>query len=242
MSEIKAKWLSTRPIAHRGLWDENTQENSLSAYQKAVDNGYPIEIDLYSSLDGVLYSFHDKDLERMTSEKGLIYEKSSSELNSLMLKGTSEHIPTFTSVLELVNGKIPLLIEIKNQPDKLIVERVLEALKDYAGEYAIQSFNPLYINKVRKLAPEITRGLLYTSDENEFKEQSKLEKFILKKMALNFLIKPHFLSCRKEEFPLSKRKAKGKIIIAWTVTCEEHFKKIKPLADNIIFEGFVPKV
>ena len=73
-------WLLTKPIAHRGLWGEDIIENSLSAYKNAVDNGYPIEIDLYSSSDGVLFSFHDQNLERMTGEKGNIYDKTSSEL------------------------------------------------------------------------------------------------------------------------------------------------------------------
>ena len=240
MHKISLDWLKNIPIAHRGLWNENIVENSMKAYENAMNNGYPIEIDIYSSLDGVLYSFHDNTLDRMTEKTGNIFEKTSSELNTITLKGTQESIPTLEEVLAKIDGKIPILIEIKNQPDKKIVERVLEALKGYKGEYAIQSFNPLYIRKVKKLAPSVVRGLLYTSDKNELKSQRPLTRLILRKMLLNFIIKPHFLSCQIEEFPIKKRKSKGKILLAWTIRNEEEFKKIKPYADNIIFEGFIP--
>lgn len=153
-------WLLTRPIAHRGLWNEKINENSISAYQNAIDNGYPIEIDLYESTDKVLYSFHDKDLKRMTGVSGLIYEKSSSEIDKLRLNNSDDRIPKFSEVLALCENKVPLLIELKNQPSKTFVKNVLDTLKDYTGEYAIQSFNPLYINAVRRYNKRIIRGIL----------------------------------------------------------------------------------
>ena len=78
----KDNFLLTRPIAHRGLWGKGFTENSLSAYRNAAEKGYPIEIDLYLSTDGVLFSFHDKTLNRMTGESGYIYEKTAAELKS----------------------------------------------------------------------------------------------------------------------------------------------------------------
>jgi len=231
-------WLLTRPIAHRGLWGENIIENSLTAYQNAVDNNFPIEIDLYASLDGVLYSFHDKTLVRMTGEKGFIYEKTSNEINSLKLSNSNEHIPSFKEVLNLVNGKVPLLIEIKNQPRKDIVSLILSELTNYNGEFAIQSFNPLYINKVKRLAPNIMRGILATNVKEELKDEKPLTKFIVKNMALNFLCKPHFISFDYRGLPLRKRKTKNKQVICWTVTDKPTIEKIKPYAKNIIFEKF----
>ena len=170
-------WLKTTPIAHRGLWGGDIIENSVTAYQNAIDFGYAIELDLYTSTDGVLYSFHDATLKRMTGADGYIWDFDSAYIDTLRLLNTDEHIPTFKEVLQVVEGRVPLLIEIKNQPDKMIVERILHQLEGYNGEYAIQSFNPLYINKVRQIAPDVIRGILGTSDA---KGEKPHVRFILK--------------------------------------------------------------
>ncbi len=232
--------LFTKPIAHRGMWLDLI-ENSMPAYQKAVDLGYPIEIDLYSSTDGVLYCFHDKKLDRMTGKSGFIFEQTSEFLNALTLKDTDLKIPKLTDVLKLCENKIPLLIEIKNQPDKKIVERVLKCLKDYKGEYAIQSFNPLYINKVKKLAPNVLRGILSTSDYEDLKDENPLIRKIIKNMSLNFLVKPHFISVKHTAFPLKKGKIKNKAILSWTITDQTTYDRIKPFVNNVIFENFIPR-
>lgn len=231
-------WLKNTPIAHRGLWGGEIIENSLTAYQNAVDNGYAVEIDLYASKDGVLYSFHDALLKRMTGADGYIWDYDSDYINSLKLNGSNEKIPTFRDVLHLINGKVPLLIEIKNNPDKLIVERVLDELDEYQGEFAIQSFNPLYINKVRKIAPYIIRGILGTSKADG---EKWLTKFVLKHLSLNFLAKPDFVSMRWKDLPLPKRKTKNKAVLAWTVKSQQDYDNLKDKCHNIIFENFIPK-
>ena len=185
MRIYKDSWLTTRPIAHRGLWGGNIIENSLTAYQNAVNNGYPIEIDLYRSKDGVLMSFHDATLNRMTGADGFIYDKTFFELKNLRLLGSSETIPTFDQVLSLVDGKVPLLIELKDQPDKTYIDKVVARLKNYKGEFAVQSFNPLYIKRVKKLAPEFIRGILGTNEKPI--NTTPFTRFIIRKMPLNFL-------------------------------------------------------
>ncbi len=232
-------WLNTMPIAHRGLWNENLIENSLPAYQNAVDNNFAIEIDLYLSSDGVLFSFHDKSLERMTGEEGNIFDKTASEIKALRLSNSEYSIPTFDEVLGLVDGKVPLLIEIKNQPDKTVVDKIVERLKSYNGEFAIQSFNPLYIKRVKKLAPSIIRGILGTNEKEP--TESAFNNFIIKKMPLNFLIKPDFVSYNYKGLPLKKRKVKNKTVLAWTVTSEKIANNVRHFTDNIIFENFIPK-
>ena len=107
-------WLFNTPIAHRGLWGEEIIENSIPAYQAAIDNGYPIEIDLYLTLDKVLVCFHDQTLDRMTGTEGLLRDKTLAELKELSLLNSEYKIPTFDQVLNLVDGKVPLLIEIKD--------------------------------------------------------------------------------------------------------------------------------
>jgi glycerophosphoryl diester phosphodiesterase len=241
MRLVKDSWLFTRPIAHRGLWGDEIVENSLSAYQNAVDKGYPIEIDLYTSIDGVLFSFHDKSLTRMTGADGNIFEKDAHFIKSLSLLNTAEKIPTFDEVLSLVDGKVPLLIELKDQPDKNYVDKVVERLKKYNGEFAIQSFNPMFINKVKKLAPSFIRGILGTDDKDAC--ESAFKRFIIRKMPLNCLAKPDFISYRQNGLPLKKRKVKNKCVLAWTIIDQlEADNAIKNGADNIIFEDFIPKV
>lgn len=229
-------WLKNVPIAHRGLWGADIIENTLSAYQNAIDFGYAIEVDVFSSTDGVLFSFHDDNLTRLTGVDAKIYEKDSAFIKSLSLCNR-EKIPTFSDLLFTVNGKVPLLIEIKNQPDKKIVERVLDELYEYQGEYAIQSFNPFYINKVKKIAPHVIRGVLGT---NLKESKSAIKNFIIKKMPFNKFIKPDFISYNHTGLPLNSKKTKDKALLAWTITSQSQLDKIKNLCDNVIFEKFIP--
>ena len=124
-------FLFNKPIAHRGLWNENIVENSLLAYQNAVEHGYPIEIDLYSTTDNEIVCFHDDTLSRMTGKDGFIYDKTLSELKELSLKNSGQKIPTLKEVLNLVSGKVPLLIEFKDQPNKNYISIAVKILKEY---------------------------------------------------------------------------------------------------------------
>ena len=233
----KNYWLLNRPVAHRGLWGGEIIENSLTAYRNAVEKGYPIEIDLYVTKDGHLVSFHDSTLKRMTGADGYIYEKTLAELKQLQLLGTDERIPTFDEVLEIAENKVPLLIEIKDQPDKTVVEKTVERLKSYKGEFALQSFNPLYINKVKKLAPSFIRGILATPDAGK---KSAIVNYIVKKMSLNFLIKPDFISYDYKGIPKYAKKTKKMPAISWTITSKEIETTVRPFIDNIIFEHYIP--
>lgn len=234
-------WLLNLPIAHRGLWGDDIRENSIAAYKKAAEQGFPIEIDLYLSKDGVLYSFHDASTERMTGAKGFIYEKTSAEINELKLLGSTDAIPTFDQVLEIAEGKVPLLIEIKNQPDKRVTDLIVERLKNYKGEFAIQSFNPVYLMRVKKLAPKFLRGILVTLDDKDLTGVNPFTKIILKSMFLNKFAKPDFISARYDFLPLPNKKVKNLPVIAWTVTDKKTATELKPRCDNYIFEHFIPE-
>lgn len=229
-------WLLRKPVAHRGLWGDGVMENSLTAYRLAAEKGFPIEIDLYFTKDKHIVSFHDDTVTRMTGKDGFVWDYDLKDLKKLRLGGTDEQIPTFDEVLSVCEGKSPLLIEIKNQPIKGLPEAVLERLKTYRGEYAIQSFNPLYINVVRKLAPDVTRGIL--SGINGLEGMPWYKRLIVRKMLLNFLIKPDFISYEKVGYPLKKSKTKGKALLAWTVTSPAEAKDLFKKVNNIIYEGF----
>ena len=174
----------------------------------------------------------------MTSADGFIYEKTAKELKSLFLSNSDSKIPTLDEVLSLVNGKVPLLIEFKDQPDKSFVDKAVDRLKNYNGEFAVQSFNPLIINKIKKLAPEFIRGILAT--KSHLGKGSGFKQYVVKNMLLNFLIKPDFISYSYEDLPLTKRLKKNLPVITWTVKNQETADRIKPYAKNIIFENFIP--
>ncbi len=229
-------WLLNLPLAHRGLWGGEIIENSLPAYQNAIEKGFAIEIDLYSTKDGEIVCFHDDTLLRMTKKDGVVYEKTISELKELTLLNSKHKIPTLKEVLSLIDGKVPLLIEFKDQPDSGYISRAVEILKNYKGEFAIQSFNPLYLLKIKKLAPEFLRGILGTSTPP--KDKNFLVKKIIKNLSLNFLIKPDFISYNFEGLPIKSKKKLP--ILAWTITDKAQAETALKFADNIIFENFVP--
>lgn len=108
-------FLTQKPIAHRGLHDEKSCENSLSAFEKAIALGFPIELDVQASLEGIPVVFHDGSLDRLTSLSGPIYHQTVETLATTLLKETSESIPTLETVLKVVDGRVPLLIEIKSE-------------------------------------------------------------------------------------------------------------------------------
>ncbi len=230
--------LFSTPIAHRGLWNENVPENSLTAYKNAAEKHIPIEIDLYFTKDKRLVSFHDNTLDRMVGKEGKIWEYTLEELKSFRLKNSDETIPTFDEVLEVCENKCPILIEIKDQPIEGLVEAVCERLKSYKGEFAVQSFNPFYINKVKKIAPEFIRGILAMNTKNSYSDRNFFERIILKNMLLNFLIKPDFISFHHEGYPLKKSKTKNKVKLCWTITNKEDYLRVKPYVDNVIYEKF----
>ncbi len=233
----KNSWLAKQPIAHRGLWSESIPENSLPAYKKAAEKNYPVEIDVYLTKDNVIVSFHDDTLSRMTGQDGHVWDYTYDELQAFRLNGSEHTIPRLSEILALCENRSPLLIEIKDQPNgKFLVEKLVSALKKYEGEFAVQSFNPLYIAKIRKLAPEFIRGVLATTEVGMLK--SAIKRHIVKNMSLNFLAKPDFVSYNYKGYPLPDRKVKNKVCLAWTVTSYEIWDKIKPYVDNIIFEGF----
>lgn len=241
--EIFESWLVNRYIAHRGLHDSEHPENSLSAFQNAIDNGYAIELDVREIGDGTVVVFHDDTLKRMTGMDGYVRNiPSKDNLKKYKLNGSKESIPTLKQVLKLINGQVPLLIEIKNtgKVGKL-EEALLAELKKYNGEYAIQSFNPYVVGWFATNAPDVWRGQLSCKFKGE--NMNFLKKCILSKMKLNKKVKPHFISYKFDEIPrVCSTKYKDLPLITWVITSQQEYMSVVKKCDNIIFEGFVPKI
>ena len=179
--------------AHRGLHDKSIPENSLFAFEAAASKGFGMELDIQLSKDKEVMVFHDYNLKRMTGLDKKLNELTVAELKELSLKETNEKIPTLKEVLELVDGRVPILVELKGEDFNLeVCEKAAEILKDYKGPYCLESFNPFLIGKMGKLLPNSFRGILYTN----YLRGPKLNfvKVLGAAMALNFIAKPNFIS------------------------------------------------
>jgi len=234
------EWIYSRAIAHRGLHNGIIPENSLAAFSKAIEADCPIELDLQLLSDGNLAVFHDRDLQRMTGVVGKIAEQTASSIKNLRLLDTRETIPLLEDVLELVGGKIPILIEIKNEHKVgKLEENLWKKLQNYSGSYAIQSFNPYSLGWFREKDPKIIRGQLATGF-HQMKEGPWDKKFILSHLLLNWVSQPHFIAYDLRSLPNLPTAIAKKVftvpIVAWTVRTEAEKQHALRYADNIIFE------
>ncbi|MBQ4097356.1 MAG: glycerophosphodiester phosphodiesterase [Clostridia bacterium] len=232
------------PYAHRGLHGNGVPENSLAAFGKAVDAGHGIELDLQLSSDGEVMVFHDYTLVRMTGEGGLLSEKTAEELSTLRLAGTDEHIPTLREVLALVDGHVPLLIELKGESmNTALPPKADEILREYKGAYCIESFNPLLVSWYRKNRPDIMRGQLYTNFCSE-RKCTPLN-VLLTALSFNFIARPDFVAFDHNHagtLPLRLVRALCKPYrFTWTVRTEDGFEVARKYSANPIFEGELPQ-
>lgn len=226
------------PYAHRGLHGKGVPENSLAAFSAACEAGYGIELDVQLSSDGEVMVFHDESLSRMTGVDASLYDFSLGKLKTLRLAESEQAIPTLREVLALVDGRVPLLVEIKS--DHAVMEvcrKTAEILDEYKGPYMVESFHPLAVNWFRKNKEEVVRGQL--SSRLFVKGKRTLSMFLVQNLLLNFLARPDFVAY--------DYKAKGAIsfvlcrffyrpyTVAWTVKDGEGLARSAAF-DGIIFE------
>ena len=231
-------------FAHRGFHGEGAEENSLTAFENAIKKGYGIEIDVRFSKDGELMVFHDETLKRVCGIDKRVVDMTADELRMIKLGNTEDTIPTFKELLEFIDGRAPLLIEIKqDQGEGNVALATCQALKDYKGEYLLQSFNPLAIKTARKELPSAVRGIL---SDNYMRDPSRrgILYRLLKNLMLNFLCRPDFISFNHEEIGNSftarlVKKLYKPTFFAWTVRSAEAEKSAYEKGfDVIIFENY----
>lgn len=228
-----------RQVAHRGLHDQELgiPENSLPAFARAVEQGKAIELDLHATADNRLVVLHDFQLKRMTGVPGIVEEWTLEDLRKLRLQGTDAQIPTLDEVLELVNGRVPLLLEIKSERLGEVgrLEPVLmKRLASYQGEFILEAFNPEVLVWLHRHAPQYIRGQLGNLDD-----ENRQFKFYSRHLMFNPLSRPDFiafdiqkidyklrLACRKHGLPL----------LGWTIRTEAELKKADRLCDGVIYE------
>ena len=234
------EWLQSVPIARGGLHDEKRPENSLEAFTKAIEEGYGIELSVHLSPDGVLLVFDEYSLERMTGVVGDIRRLDSGFTRSLELLESEARIPTLQEVLRVVDGQVPLLIEIKSEGAVGELESaIVTALKGYRGEVAVESFNPYTLAWFVKNAPEFARGQRSGSLSNTSLPSYK--KFLLRNLFVNFISKPNFIVYEADALPRFIVKMwRNKPLLSWTVRSHEEQAAVLKHSDNIIFESMTP--
>lgn len=245
-------WLTNYKYAHRGLYDEDAPENSLKAIGNAIEAGYAIELDVRLTKDKQVVAFHDNELKRMTGVEGRVRDFTLEELRMFRLNGTNEKIPTLNEILQAVDGKVPILFEMKSFGiSKKLEQKFYSVVKNYNGKYAVQSFSPYSLRWFRRNAPEVLRGQLSCDLKHvNFKVPPhqrvflNLVMYLIKRLETNFICRPNFISYefhRINTTLLQQLRKKGACILAWTISNEEQFLDVHPFIDSVIFESFLPE-
>ena len=215
-------FLTSNLIAHRGLHTSNTIENTLPAFIKAMNKGYIIELDIHILKDDTIVVYHDFDLKRLTGVNKIIEKITYPQLSKIKIKNKYQ-IPTLLQVMNIINGKVPLLIEIKTiENNPKFYKKIIELLSNYKGLFAIQSINPFVIEWFYKHKNDYPIGLIIFNDLN-YKILKKYTKMI------------DFISIYEKHLPFKSKK----IVIGWTIKTKEELYKYIPLSDNLIVENIL---
>ena len=236
------RWL----YAHRGLHDNHSDapENSMAAFRRAKEAGYGIELDIQLSKDRIPVVFHDFTLRRVCGGAGKVSDYTYEELQQFRLFESQERIPKFEDVLNLVDGKVPLIVEFKLETRDLslcpIADRLLAG---YTGMYCMESFNPLGVWWYRCHRRNVMRGQLSDAFLQEGPYRGPLY-FIQQNLLTNFIGRPDFIAYRSK-YPrtLSRRICCGMfgaVGAAWTIKSQEELERAQRDFDIFIFEGFMP--
>ena len=238
--------LQGRYYAHRGLHNAQRPENSLAAFQAAVDEGFGMELDIHLLKDGQLAVIHDSLLQRVTGAEGRVEDLTAAQLCNYHLNGTEQTIPDFRQVLALVDGKVPLIVELKSVSNnyKELCETACNMLENYNGPYCIESFDPRCVYWLRRHRPHIIRGQLVERFTKSAVKVPWILKFCLTYQLFNFLLLPDFVAhefgCRKTLSNRLVRKLWGVQGVSWTLRTKEQFETALSEGLLPIFENFIP--
>ena len=166
------------------------------------------------------------------------------ELQQLRLLHTEEKIPLFSEVLKIIDGKVPLIMEIKMVNAKTrVCELANKELENYHGVYCMESFHPFAVNWYKKNRPDVARGQLSANFGKEG-EKEKFQEWLVHMLLTNVLARPDFVAySHKSAGNFSRRLTRvlGATAVAWTIRSQEELDKNRNNFDLFIFEGFVPK-
>jgi glycerophosphoryl diester phosphodiesterase len=247
----KAAALVSRPVAHRGLHDAAAGriENTLGAARAALSHGFGIECDVQISADGEAMVFHDFTLDRLTEGRGEVAKRTAADLAAIPMRGTGDRIAPLSDLLALVGGRQPLIVEVKSRFDGnlRLAARTIELCRAYDGPLGIKSFDPRVTAEVRRLAPDLPRGIVAMNKYDgydDYEQVSAEEKHALANLLHFNESKPEFVSWRVGDLPCAApflcRSVVGLPLMTWTVRTPQDRARAAAHADQMVFEGFVP--
>jgi glycerophosphoryl diester phosphodiesterase len=247
---VSLSWLTARPIAHRGLHDKakGVIENTASAALAAIEAKYAIECDVQVTADGEAVVFHDFELERLTKGSGRVDAMRAEAVAGLSMRGTQDRVMRLADWLGLIAGRSVAVIEIKSvfAGDMRLARRIVEVMKGYRGPFALKSFDPMVLETLREIAPEMPRGIVAMNDyeHSDYRRLSNNEKHALANLLHFSRTEPNFLSWRVADLPCAApflcRTRLGVPVMAWTVRTVENRARASTHADQMVFEGFEP--
>lgn len=233
------------PYAHRGLHGGNDPENSMAAFENAVGYGCGIELDVRLSSDGEVVVFHDDNLKRMCGFDRRVDTLTAAQLARVPLLKGDQTVPRLKDVLRLVDGAVPLLIELKGEDKSTeLCDKLFPLLDNYSGSFCIESFNPLLLKYVKEHRPAFVRGQLVDILTKDSYKGSPIVRFMLSHLLLNVLSRPHFIAYNYKKKPSVGiwvcESIFGARKFAWTVKDRSTFSELKKNQTTSIFEGFLP--
>lgn len=242
-------WLK-RPIAHRGLHDaaKGIVENSASSVRAAMGAGLAVEVDLQCAADHMPVVFHDETLDRLTSETGPVAARDAAALSRIPLRNSADCILSLPALLALVNGHVPLLLEVKSTwaRDGKFEANIAKMLEAYPGPVAVMSFDPYSVAAFRQVAPLIPRGLVAErfDDPRYWSHLSVWQRLAMRNLLTSAIAWPHFIAYDIRALPalapLIAWGLFGMPLITWTVRSKDERERALRYADAMIFEGIVP--
>ncbi len=241
-------WLTARPVAHRGLHDEAAGiiENTSSAFAGAMACDYAIELDMQLAGDGNVIVFHDETLDRLTHQTGPVIDMSVPELRRARFRNSNDRIQILEEVLEQVDEKVPLILEVKSQWTNVgpLEQRVVEILSHYQGAAAVMSFDTNSVATLRTLSPGLTLGLVAEKfGAVEYAALGWYRRFCSTHLLHAFSIKPDFINYNVKHLPAlapSIARKVGLPLLTWTVRTPHDGEVAARYADAMVFEGFRP--
>jgi glycerophosphoryl diester phosphodiesterase len=239
-------WLTARPIAHRGLHDaaRGVIENTAPAFAAAVAGSYGIECDVQISADGEAMVHHDDALGRLTGGDGALRDLSAADLKRVPFRATADRMMTLGELLDLVAGRVPLVIELKSRfdGDLRLAERAGAVLAGYRGPAAVMSFDPAPVTALQRLAPRLVRGIVAERHQGppEWDFLSSAQRFTLPLLLHGWKSRPDFVAYRVDDLatlPPRAVRLLGLPLLTWTVRTEAQRAIAAQFADQAIFEG-----
>lgn len=238
-----------RSYAHRGLFDneDGVPENSLAAFEAAMQNGYGCELDVQFTKDKQLIVFHDNDYLRVCGVDTPVWELTYDEIREFRLLGGKERVPLFSEVLALVDGRQPLIVEVKAECRSVawyyeVCAATLRELRGYRGDYCVESFHPMVVRWFRKNAPDIVRGQLLMARRSYGEALSAPTALLMSSMLTNCLTRPHFMAYREDDpfGALHLVQRLGAMTVMWTVKTPQRHDELIKTEDAVIFDHYQP--